>query len=225
MQAANGIVDLTNVITFDIEKLKQSTTAVVGKDTPDLLSVGYRCQELGYGFYWPPHSIPYFVLPDGKTEVDLEVDQFVRYLLDTGDTAIHKPSSSSRCYPVTLSRNAFGNTSFEEPNINEKYCIVEPSQCLKGRDCEPFTMMNPGLADDPHRAIGSDVLAAKCVEHISAADSAFPHAAIPIVESSENVVVRRNDTSGAHNVVGGFQSKTNIFHRKTLLPGSAVFPV
>ena len=115
MQTANGIVELTNEITFDIEKLKQSTTAVVGKDTPDLLSVGYRCQELGYGFYWPLHSIPYFVLPDGKTEVDLEVDQFVPYLLDTGDTAIHKPSSSSRCYPVTFFQNAFGNTIFEEP--------------------------------------------------------------------------------------------------------------
>ena len=107
MQTANGIVELTNEITFDIEKLQQSTTAVIGKDTPDLLSVGYRCQELGYGFYWPPHSIPYFVLPDGKTEVDLEVDQFVPYLLDTGDTAVHKPSSSSRCYPVTLSQKSF----------------------------------------------------------------------------------------------------------------------
>ena len=38
MQTADGVVELTNEITFDIEKLKQSTTAVVGKDTPDLLS-------------------------------------------------------------------------------------------------------------------------------------------------------------------------------------------
>ena len=45
------------------------------------------------------------MLPDGKTEVELEVGQFVPYLLDTGDTAIHKPSSSSRCYPVVLSHN------------------------------------------------------------------------------------------------------------------------
>ena len=51
MQTANGVVEFTNEITFDIEKLKQSTTAVVGKDRPELLSVGYRCQELGYGFY------------------------------------------------------------------------------------------------------------------------------------------------------------------------------
>ena len=118
MQTANGVVELTNEITFDIEKLEQSTTAVVGKDTPDLLSVGYRCQELGYIVYWPPHSIPYSVLPDGKTEVDLEVDQFVPYELDTGDTAIHKPSCSSRCYPVTLFQNASDNATFEEPNID-----------------------------------------------------------------------------------------------------------
>ena len=50
MQTANGVVESTNEIIFDIENLEQSTTAVVGKDTPDLLSVGYRCQELGYGF-------------------------------------------------------------------------------------------------------------------------------------------------------------------------------
>ena len=58
MQAANGIVELADEITLDIAKLKQSTTAVIGTYTPDLLSVGYRCQELGYGFYWPLYYIP-----------------------------------------------------------------------------------------------------------------------------------------------------------------------
>ena len=48
MQTANGVVGLTNGITFDIQKLKQSITVVVGKDKPDFLSVGYRCQDLGY---------------------------------------------------------------------------------------------------------------------------------------------------------------------------------
>ena len=69
MHTVNGIVELADEITFDIEKLRQSTTAVVGKDTPDLLSVGYRCQELGYVFCWPPSYIPYFVLPDGKRKL------------------------------------------------------------------------------------------------------------------------------------------------------------
>ena len=60
MQTANGIVELTNEITFDIEKLKQCTTAVVGNDIPDLLSVGYRCQELGYGL--DGHLIQFLIL-------------------------------------------------------------------------------------------------------------------------------------------------------------------
>ena len=41
-------------------------------------------------FHWEPYSVPYIVLPDGKAEVDLHVDQYVPYLLDDGDTAIHK---------------------------------------------------------------------------------------------------------------------------------------
>ena len=66
MQTANGIVELDSEVNFHIDKLKQSTNAVVGLDTPNLLSVGYRCQELGLGFHWEPNSVPYFVLPDGK---------------------------------------------------------------------------------------------------------------------------------------------------------------
>ena len=105
MQTANWIVELTDEVSFETAKLKQSTTAVVGKYTPDLLPLGYRCQELGYGFYWPPHSIPYLVLPDDKTEVGLEVDQSVLYFLDTGDTAIHKATPFAKCFPVVLSQN------------------------------------------------------------------------------------------------------------------------
>ena len=77
MQTANGIVTLDKEVTYEITKLKQVTSAVVGKNTPDQLSVGYRCQELGYGFHWEPYSVPYIVFPDGKTEGDLHVDQYV----------------------------------------------------------------------------------------------------------------------------------------------------
>ena len=52
MQIANGIATLDKEVTYDMKKLKEVTSAVVGKNTPALLSVGYRCQELGYGFGW-----------------------------------------------------------------------------------------------------------------------------------------------------------------------------
>ena len=46
-------------------------------------------------------------------------------------------------------------------------------------------MTNLERPNDPHRAIGSDVLAAECVERIPAADPALPNAAIPTVVCSE----------------------------------------
>ena len=54
MQTANGIVTLDKEVTYEIKKLQEVTSAVVGKNPPDLLSIGYRCQELGYGFHWEP---------------------------------------------------------------------------------------------------------------------------------------------------------------------------
>ena len=79
--------------------------------------------------------------------------------------------------------------------------------------------MNSERPNDLHRAIGSDVLAAECVEHIPAADSALPDAAIPIVVCSENIVFRENDTSGSHNVVGGFSIKNECFSYENHPPG------
>ena len=75
---------------------KQHTaSAIVGLDTPDILSVGYRCQELGFGFHWDPHSTPYFGFPDGKTQVDLHVESYVPYLCDNGDVAVQKAMVST----------------------------------------------------------------------------------------------------------------------------------
>ena len=93
MQTANGPVELDSEISFWLKKLKQKVNAVVGGDTPDLLSVGYRCQELGFGFHWEPRSVSYFALPDG-TEVDLHVDHYVPYLFDDGDVTIHRAACS-----------------------------------------------------------------------------------------------------------------------------------
>ena len=93
MQTANGPVELDSESCFWLKKLKQQVNAVVGGDTPDLFSVGYRCQELGFGFHWEPRSVPYLVLTDG-TEVDLHVDQYVPHLFDDGDVTIHRAACS-----------------------------------------------------------------------------------------------------------------------------------
>ena len=91
---ANGLVALKTEVCFNIRKLKQTTSAIIGGNMPDLLSVGYRCQELGFAFHWEPKSTPYFVLPNGKTEVDLHVDHYVPYLFDDGEIARFRSSDT-----------------------------------------------------------------------------------------------------------------------------------
>ena len=49
-------------------------------DTPNVLSVGRRCQEEGWAFYWPPYSAnPIFIDPQGRKHI-LESEGFVPYL-------------------------------------------------------------------------------------------------------------------------------------------------
>ena len=47
--------------------------------TPNVLSIGRRCMELGYEFHWKKYSLPTFTLPCGK-KITLCVDNYIPYL-------------------------------------------------------------------------------------------------------------------------------------------------
>ena len=47
------------------------------KDTLAILSLGIRCMQLGYGFYWFPHELPYLVCPSDGRHVQLQLDNFM----------------------------------------------------------------------------------------------------------------------------------------------------
>jgi hypothetical protein len=49
------------------------------ESTPAILSVGWRCIELGYDFHWPPFGTPVFTLPSGQ-KVPLAVENYVPIL-------------------------------------------------------------------------------------------------------------------------------------------------
>ncbi len=67
--------------------------ALVLDDTPEVISIGQRCMEYGYGFYWPPWSSdPYLLTPAGD-HVVLEVDDYVPYLVVSGAA----PANPSSC--------------------------------------------------------------------------------------------------------------------------------
>ena len=93
IKIANGIVKHDTVVNCDIQTLGQTSgnaaQVLVGGDTPDLLCIGKRCMEQGYGFHWNPGELPYITLPNNDKLV-LHVEHYVPYLYDNNS---HKTSA------------------------------------------------------------------------------------------------------------------------------------
>ena len=67
METANGLFTAHDVHPMRSGRLVRDIKPYVLEDTPDVLIIGGRCVNEGYGFYWPPYSgSPYFELPDFK---------------------------------------------------------------------------------------------------------------------------------------------------------------
>ena len=103
------------------------------KNTPSVISIGKRCLEMGYAFYWPPYSEnPFIVKPDG-THVVMTVENNIPYLTggndDTacpgiegdGDDAVAETANRRLCdtYPTEHTAKVLGF------RLNEAYkCLI-----------------------------------------------------------------------------------------------------
>ena len=77
---AGGAVPADKTLELFVKEINASIDAFVLDSTPNVLSVGKRCETEGWGFYWPPWSrSPFFVTPDGQRIV-LETDGHIPYL-------------------------------------------------------------------------------------------------------------------------------------------------
>ena len=56
LSSAQGAVKCDKKAQTQIMSYNENVTPYVLKDTPDLLSIGYRCQAMGYEFRWEPWS-------------------------------------------------------------------------------------------------------------------------------------------------------------------------
>ena len=65
LDTAGGESKANQVVQFVLDKLGENVEALVLPSTPYVLSLGRRCQELGYGFWWEPYGLPHLMLPDG----------------------------------------------------------------------------------------------------------------------------------------------------------------
>ncbi len=79
---ADGESAADEEVLLKITALKEVTKPYVLDGSPALLSVGWRCMELGYDFWWPAFRAPIVTTPSGAT-LTLEVDEYVPYLKST----------------------------------------------------------------------------------------------------------------------------------------------
>ena len=63
---ANGATSADKRASVEVPELGSNLEFYLLKSTPPVVSVGKRCLDEGYGFYWPPYCKPFFVKPDGK---------------------------------------------------------------------------------------------------------------------------------------------------------------
>ena len=61
------------------EELEEGVSPYVLRSTPAVLSIGFRCMEMGYTFVWPKGETPYFITPKGLI-VECEVHNHIPYL-------------------------------------------------------------------------------------------------------------------------------------------------
>jgi hypothetical protein len=76
---ANGKIATDVVAPMFCEELKDMMEPLVLPDTPAVLSIGRRCMQMGYGFYWHPGQNPFLVTPDGSV-IPLLVRKDIPYL-------------------------------------------------------------------------------------------------------------------------------------------------
>jgi hypothetical protein len=74
LNTANGVASITKEMTMCIPQLGEVAEILCREKTPAVISIGKRCVEMGYAFYWPPFSEnPFFIEPDG-TRIVMDVE-------------------------------------------------------------------------------------------------------------------------------------------------------
>ena len=124
LHTANGFTKAKSTLSLSSDLLSDPIEAYLLESTPNVISMGYRCMELGYSFIWRGWQRPYLVCPNGK-KIELEVMHNVPYLPETS----FWPSGST---PQTLYDCAVGTkldpskTTIDEADSTSVPVEVEP---------------------------------------------------------------------------------------------------
>ena len=66
---------------------------LVMDETPDVISIGWRCVELGWSFWWPPFSLHPILSPPGAKDIVCNVRGHIPYI-DRASGNVSVPAAS-----------------------------------------------------------------------------------------------------------------------------------
>ena len=94
---ANGTTHADKVVELFVKEFGETIEPYLLKSSPAVVSVGFRCMNLGYTFIWPPGSSPYFISPKGDV-IYLEVINDIPYLRPGSQGCKPKKPSGKLCF-------------------------------------------------------------------------------------------------------------------------------
>ena len=103
---ANGPVEADSKHEVHVEALDQPLQFVLLPNTPAVCSVGKKCMEQGFSFFWPKGEAPHFICPDGR-KVQCQLRGNVPVFGDRGPLSAcpattSEPSDRSRIAPTSV---------------------------------------------------------------------------------------------------------------------------
>ena len=87
IMTGNGVTKVTKEVQTQSRALDEQLTPMLLDSAPAALGTGYRCMEKGYGFYWPPYSLPFMVTPHGVV-LPHEVEDYLPYLSEPDNFSV-----------------------------------------------------------------------------------------------------------------------------------------
>ena len=76
LETANGALAADTQVLMHAKGIMDNIDPYLLHETPDVLSIGTRCELHGFAFHWYPYSKhPYFVSPSGKEIPLVSLDQ------------------------------------------------------------------------------------------------------------------------------------------------------
>ena len=147
LETANGANRADQVVSMTVGGVNERIRPFCLPATPSVLSLGRRCRQEGYAFYWEPYAeVPTLYGPKG-TELKVEVIDDVPYFRDKQNKQTGSTLRGALCgaavvaAPVLLSNGALEQGGGDSMDVGER-----PEEAA---DCEDSEESGPGLDMQP----------------------------------------------------------------------------